>query len=1258
MSKAKKKKKKIEPKLTNDIATISKSLTKKQREELIFYIEHPEFEQMPARDFSQFIDDPYYLSIGEDTWDKVKEEGDKIWGKYWSGEINEAILLWGIGSGKSLLSSILSLQYVQQLLCMENPHKFFKITNDKPIAVVNMGPTATQAKNVVFAGMKKLVEASPFFAQFNPDILTTEIRFSGKNIALYCGNSRETMPIGMNVILGVMDEAAWYIDTDQKSIAEDIYNTLSNRIASRFGDRGLMIIISAPRYIDDFITIHYNQAQDLDKVYASSYKTWEVKNKEVMSEETFDFIVSTDKNGKPTEVWEGIPIDFKASADRNPERFMRDFGARPSLVLEPFDKDAQIIVREARDRGVPIDEQGRLKDWFKTESDEARYMHIDLGLTKDACGIAMGHKMKDIEIDGEKLPYIYIDLVHRIKPKQGEQIQFSEVRQLIYTLKDRGFNIQKVTLDQYQCLSKGTRIPLLKGIDIPIEKVKAGDYVYSLNNKGEVVAGLVISGAKMTGKKRLWKITLDNKRVIRCSGNHPFMLRDGSYKRVDELKVSDRLMPFYKKKGMKDLKDYERVYNPKYNKYEYTHRLIARQMNILRKGKVIHHKNFDKKDNAPGNLTSLLPSKHHKLHKDIALKYIGIAREALKNNPEALRRKNEAFLKNTKRYRETATFEQRSLAGKKSWKTKLKKGFKPYIRTEETKNKNREATKKQWQSKDWTERKKKMSEALNKRWENPEYRKHMSEIHKGKPSAMKGGYHTEETKEKISQTKKEQAEKRRMNHKVIGIEKTNKIIEMYDIEVKDFHNFALKNGVFVHNSVDTLQILNDKGITAEIQSVDRDTQAYETLKEALHQKRFDCYPYGQLHKEYQRLELVKGKKVDHPPGGSKDVCLSGDTKVSLLDGREVPIKELVGESGFEVYSALPNGQIKIGRVKNVICTGLRKDVFRIWLDNNKFVDCTSNHPFMLRNGGYKRADEIKVNDSLMPLYRRLSVANSKAALNGYSMVKQNNSGEWDFTHQLVARDIFNFAYGNMKETRQVIHHKDFDKRNNDSNNLEIMSWDSHRTLHNRVGKTNFKALWLKPEFREICRKNSSRIGKMTGSKNITKYNKSKSRIEKLKKIGLFSRNGSMVMKKLWQDKGFRESHRKRVTGNGNPFARKDVTLDKIIAIAEKSSSQKEILEGLQCSQKVLHRILKENGIAKHKFGQKYYKGKNYNQKYLNHKVVKVERIKPIEVFDMKVEKYHNFALTAGVFVHNSDAIAGVCKLIVEEHEMEPFIFVL
>jgi len=56
----------------------------------------------------------------------------------------------------------------------------------------------------------------------------------------------------------------------------------------------------------------------------------------------------------------------------------------------------------------------------------------------------------------------------------------------------------------------------------------------------------------------------------------------------------------------------------------------------------------------------------------------------------------------------------------------------------------------------------------------------------------------------------------------------------------------------------------------ELVSVDRDTSCYDTLKSLVNTDRFDCVRHDHLLSEFKRLELVKGKKVDHPPKGSKD----------------------------------------------------------------------------------------------------------------------------------------------------------------------------------------------------------------------------------------------------------------------------------------------------------------------------------------------------------------------------------------------------
>lgn len=72
-------------------------------------------------------------------------------------------------------------------------------------------------------------------------------------------------------------------------------------------------------------------------------------------------------------------------------------------------------------------------------------------------------------------------------------------------------------------------------------------------------------------------------------------------------------------------------------------------------------------------------------------------------------------------------------------------------------------------------------------------------------------------------------------------------------------------------SVHSRQQLERRGFMTDLLSVDRDTSAYDTFKTVLRTGRLEVPPHSWVLHEAKRLELVKGKKVDHPPNGSKDL---------------------------------------------------------------------------------------------------------------------------------------------------------------------------------------------------------------------------------------------------------------------------------------------------------------------------------------------------------------------------------------------------
>ncbi len=193
-------------------------------------------------------------------------------------------------------------------------------------------------------------------------------------------------------------------------------------------------------------------------------------------------------------------------------------------------------------------------------------------------------------------------------------------------------------------------------------------------------------------------------------------------------------------------------------------------------------------------------------------------------------------------------------------------------------------------------------------------------------------------------------------------------------------------------------------------------------------------------------------------GESAGGCFSGDTKVALADGRNLSFEELVAEQaeGKEhfCYTICKNGTIGLERVQNARITKRNEEVIRITMDNGEAITCTPDHCFMLRDGSYKMATNLMVDDSIMPLYRKHSdITQPGITIDGYEMVLDPRSGSWLFTHVLA--DWYNRWQGVYSlSDGDHCHHLDFNKYNNNPTNIQRLPRDEHLALHREhVGKT-------------------------------------------------------------------------------------------------------------------------------------------------------------------------------------------------------------
>lgn len=187
----------------------------------------------------------------------------------------------------------------------------------------------------------------------------------------------------------------------------------------------------------------------------------------------------------------------------------------------------------------------------------------------------------------------------------------------------------------------------------------------------------------------------------------------------------------------------------------------------------------------------------------------------------------------------------------------------------------------------------------------------------------------------------------------------------------------------------------------------------------------ELIPLGTHHRISWRLNIGS---LQHIVG--KRGCVTGDTAIPLLDGRTRTMQELLEEYGTEddfwVYSCDKSGRVVPGRAHHNGVTQKKAELVEVALDNGQTIRATPDHRFMLRDGGYSRADQLAEGQSLMPLYRDVSDGTSERPQDriiGYEMVYMPGADVWEFTHRAMARE----APG---DGRTVIHHDDINKRNN------------------------------------------------------------------------------------------------------------------------------------------------------------------------------------------------------------------------------------
>ena len=175
-------------------------------------------------------------------------------------------------------------------------------------------------------------------------------------------------------------------------------------------------------------------------------------------------------------------------------------------------------------------------------------------------------------------------------------------------------------------------------------------------------------------------------------------------------------------------------------------------------------------------------------------------------------------------------------------------------------------------------------------------------------------------------------------------------------------------------------------------------------------------------------------------------CLTGDTRVLLLDGTNSTIRELAKHRAndlFGVYAVNQQGRVVAGVAHSPRLTKRTKKLVELVYDDGTVVRCTTEHHIRRSDGTYVPARELRVGDSMMVVAR--------ARHKGYERVRHphyhgdpTRSGGWQYTHHIV---LPNLSKGMHR------HHKDNNPLNNEPAARTIVKYTKtkvHRKAKSRL----------------------------------------------------------------------------------------------------------------------------------------------------------------------------------------------------------------
>lgn len=447
------------------------------------------------------------------------------------------VLTGGIGTGKSTCALYILLRKLYELSCYKNIAGLFGMMANSFTAFLYFSLTQKEAERTGYGQMRSIIDDIPYFNEhFKRNKYRNSTLDFPENVRLFYGSNTGDM-IGMNVIASILDEANFFGDSSGSDVdygnVVKLHDSIMSRQASRYTRNGvnhsLSVVVSSSTFQSSYTQQLYEKSLTDPSIKYARARLWDIKPKGTYSSEVFYVFAGNDKfdpfiieSTSDLSVKLGISLDPSLTIKEAITKLSQEYrNLIDEVPIDFYPNYASNVIQGLQDfSGMSVASTGRLfssrsvfesciddtiqplfsKNEFTVETcnddptnciqyylnkiefphkECPRYLHIDIGVSNDAYGLACCYKNGSRIIDGIETPEFYYDFTLRIVPPPApKRVSIARCHEFIKYMRDTlGLRIGLVTFDQFQSMASRQYLEE-NGIPVKYQSVDKTDEQY------------------------------------------------------------------------------------------------------------------------------------------------------------------------------------------------------------------------------------------------------------------------------------------------------------------------------------------------------------------------------------------------------------------------------------------------------------------------------------------------------------------------------------------------------------------------------------------------------------------------------------------------------------------------------------------------------------------------------------------------------------------------------------------------------------